>query len=101
MVEVAVIAFEGISLFHLSVPIAIFEDATLNDNKLFKITVCAESAGHLRSANGLAFDSQSDISAIETTDVIIVPSWDPSTLPSQKLQLQLNEASKNNKMIVD
>ena len=56
MIRVAIIAFEGMSLFHLSVPIAIFADApaqnTANNTPLFEVTVCAESEGAIRSANG-------------------------------------------------
>ncbi len=100
MIEVVVVAFEGISLFHLSVPIAIFRDAVLSETKLFNVRVCAETKGRIYSADGLGIDIQYDFSNIHQADVIIVPSWLSDKVPSGYLQEQLIEAQKENKLIV-
>ncbi|KTF17926.1 GlxA family transcriptional regulator [Pseudoalteromonas sp. H105] len=100
MIEVTIVAFEGISLFHLSVPIAIFRDAVSNDKKLFNVRVCSELGEHVNSANGLSIEIKSDISIIGRSDIVIVPSWIPNKIPSSNLKEQLIEAYKSNKLIV-
>lgn len=100
MIKIAIIAFEGISLFHLSVPIAIFNDAVLNEEKLFDVCVCSETNGQVTSANGLGIDIKYDISVIEQADIVVVPSWIPDKAPSPHLREKLIEANGNNKLIV-
>ncbi|WP_191600831.1 GlxA family transcriptional regulator [Marinomonas algicola] len=100
MVEVAIVAFEGISMFHLSVPIAIFRDALLNEQKLFNVRVCSEMGGQVNSADGLGIDIQNDISMINQADIVIVPSWIPDKIPSTSLKRQLVAAHQSNKLIV-
>ena len=104
MIRVAIIAFEGMSLFHLSVPIAIFADApaqnTTNNTPLFEVTVCAESEGAIRSANGLGLQIEHNTAAISEADIIIVPSWNPDTPPSTPLTNALIHAHQQHKRIV-
>ncbi len=100
MIEVAVVAFEGISLFHLSVPLAIFRDAVLSEQKLFNVRVCSQMSGHAHSADGLSIAIHHDISIIKQADLIIVPSWLPNQVPSSLLQDLLIEAKEDKKLIV-
>ncbi|ASM50482.1 hypothetical protein PESP_a2526 [Pseudoalteromonas espejiana DSM 9414] len=100
MIEVAVVAFEGISLFHLSVPLAIFRDAVSCEQKLFNVRVCSQTNEHIHSADGLSIAIHHDISIIKQADLIIVPSWLPNQVPSSQLQELLNEAKKDKKLIV-
>ena len=100
MKKVAVIAFEGISLFHLSVPIATFSDAIFSSEKLFDVCVCSETKGHINSADGTGINIKYDISVIQKADIVIVPSWVPSKVPSPHLAEQLIEANNNNKLVV-
>ena len=100
MIEVAVVAFEGISLFHLSVPVAIFRDAVSDDQKLFNVRVCSETNNYIHSANGLSIGIQNDISVIKQADVVVIPSWIPDKVPSNDLQELLNEAHCENKLVV-
>ncbi len=100
MKEVVIVAFEGISLFHLSVPIAIFGDALLEEKKLFNVRVCSETNGKINSANGLGIDIEDDPSIIHQADIIIIPSWQPEKLPSPSLIELLVDAHKNKKLIV-
>lgn len=74
MKEIAIIAYSGISLFHLSVPIAIFNDALAQKTPLFNVKICAEQPGTINSANGLAIDITESTEAIKQADIIIFPS---------------------------
>lgn len=100
MIEVAIVAFEGISLFHLSVPIAVFQDAMANHEKLFNVSVCSELPGKITSANNLGIEIENHISVIENADIVIIPSWIPATSPSPMLISQLLSASQSGKAIV-
>ncbi len=100
MINVAIVAFEGISLFHLSVPIAIFKDAAPSENALFKIKVCGETTGKIITASGISIDIESDISAIRSADIVIIPSWLPNQTPNKPLLDALKFAHDNNKRIV-
>ena len=100
MKKVAIIAFEGISLFHLSVPIATFSDAVFSTEKLFDVYVCSETKGQISSANGIGIDIKYDLSVIQQADIVIVPSWVPNKMPSPHLVEQLIDANINNKLVV-
>ena len=100
MIEVAIIAYEGISLFHLSVPVAIFNDAILTDKKLFNVKICSENMSNLTTANGLAVKIEEDTSIIQQADIIIFPSWDPDIAPSDFLIEQIIAAHNRKKLVV-
>lgn len=97
MINVAIVAFEGISLFHLSVPIAIFKDAKPDEKSRFNVQVCAENLGSLTTSNGMTICIEESIDAIHLADIIIIPSWEPSQTPSQKLISKLKGAHSKNK----
>jgi len=50
--RIAVYVYEGISLFHVSVPSAIFSDA-YQGNSPFSMTFCNEAPGAIRTSNGM------------------------------------------------
>jgi transcriptional regulator GlxA family with amidase domain len=100
MFKIAIIAFEGISLFHLSVPTAIFNDAILEQPELFNVNICAEKRGKLKTVNGLIIEIEEDLSIIEQADMIIFPSWIPNTPPSNFLCEKIINAYENNIKIV-
>lgn len=76
MYRIAVLAFEGASLFHLSVPSLVFgrdrRDAGL---PLHEVLVCAERPGPQPTLDGLAVDVVHGLEAIDTAEIVIVPSW--------------------------
>lgn len=73
---VAVIAFEGISPFHLSVPCLVFggngRDPMLST---FEVVVCAAAPGPLRTDAGFTIVTEYDLAAVDTADIVIMPSW--------------------------
>jgi len=100
MINVVIVVYNGISMFHLSVPTAIFNDASLSNDKLFDVKVCAEQKGPLSFANGLSFIVEEDISIIQHADIVIFPSWEPEIPPNARLIKLITNLSKSNKMIV-
>lgn len=68
------IAFEGITAFHLAVPCMVFGDA-LPPGSPFEVIVCAAERGTLRTRTGFGLTDLAPLSAAKTADAIIVPSW--------------------------
>lgn len=74
--KIAVIAFEGITPFHLSVPCLVFGSQVSGAGAVpFAITVCASQAGSLATSAGFAISTTSDLSAVDEADIIVMPSW--------------------------
>ena len=74
---VAVVAFNGISLFHLSVPCLVFgEDRTNLGLPRFELRVCAiDRARHLASRSGPGLVASDGLERLAGADIVIVPSW--------------------------
>ncbi|HJW56060.1 MAG TPA: helix-turn-helix domain-containing protein [Burkholderiaceae bacterium] len=74
--RVAVIAFDGITPFHLSVPCLIF-GGNLRDPVVsaFEVVVCAADQGLLRTSAGFSIETQFDLAALGSADLVIMPSW--------------------------
>jgi len=80
--RIAVLAFEGISAFHLAVPCLVFgEDRRALGLPPMRLTVCALERGRpLRSSTGFGITPQASLATLERADIVIVPSW-PDHLP--------------------
>ena len=100
MKKIAVYAFEGVSLFHLSAPTAIFVDAFSPNKRPFSVVICADKKGSLKVSGGLSINIAHDIETLNTADILIFPSWDPSKVPSDALIKIIKRAHQANKMIV-
>jgi len=100
MINVAIVVYEGISLFHLAVPIAVFKDAIPEQEALFNVKICAETLGKITSSNGLCLIVEEDTAIIQDADIIIFPSWQPDVKPSKLLIEKIINAHNSNKMIV-
>jgi len=84
---IAVIAFGGISPFHLSIPCAIFgEDRSAAGIPGFELRLCAEQAGPVRTSTGFDIVVPHGFDGLIGADTVIVPGWhDPQALPSPAL----------------
>ena len=91
---IAVVAFDGISPFHLSVPCIVFgEDYGAGGVPRFDVRVCAVEPGMLRTTAGFAITAPHGLEAIAAADIVIVPSWrDGHETPSEALLAALREA---------
>jgi len=99
---VAVIAFDGISPFHLSVPCAIFgEDRTGVPVPKFELFVCSAKKGVLQTSAGFSIETCFGLEDLARASIVIVPSWrDTSELPPEPLLDALLKANKRGAMIV-
>ncbi|WBG66262.1 GlxA family transcriptional regulator [Pseudomonas citronellolis] len=85
--RVAVVAFDQISPFHLSVPCLVFGEGDPGGTRTrFELQVCAAEPGPLNTTAGFAIDTRHGLEALETADTLIVPSWrEPAERPPQAL----------------
>lgn len=74
--KIAVIAFDGIIPFHLSVPCLIF-GGNARDPAVaaFDVLVCAADQPPLRTTAGFAIDTPAGLSDLDGADLVIMPSW--------------------------
>lgn len=84
--KVVVIAFDGISAFHLSVPCLVFQDVFLGHNPWFQLEICGFPRKTVTSTSGFDISLNNDISVIDDADIVIVPSW-PNELPEPPTDL--------------
>lgn len=97
---IAVVAFDGISPFHLSVPCVVFGDAHPG-MPLFDFKVCAAESGPVNTTAGFSLELKHSLSALKTADTIIVPSWrDPAERPPKPLLRALSSAQRRGAQIV-
>lgn len=76
LINVAVIAFDDITPFHLSVPSIVFEaDLGSTAEVKFKVTVCAENEGLLSTSSGFTISTEHNLSTVAHADIVIMPSW--------------------------
>lgn len=99
---IAVIAFDGISPFHLSVPCLVFgEDRREDGIPQSKVVVCAEKPGILRTSAGFSIEAGAGLQRLAAADVVIVPSWrDPLERPSARLLHALRAAHERGATVV-
>ena len=74
LLAVAVVAFDQISPFHLSVPCLVFGDTHPHFPK-FNFAVCATESGAMSTTGGFSLYIAHDLSILKTADIIIIPSW--------------------------
>jgi len=73
---VAVVAFDGISPFHLSVPCLVFGEDRINTGApRFDTVVCAAEPGSLATAASFRIDVPLGLDALARADIVVVPSW--------------------------
>lgn len=99
---IAVIVFDRISPFHLSVPCAVFgEDRRDAGVPLFDFLVCRAEKKALKTNIGFGLTGFHDLDALPRAGTIIVPSWrDPNELPPKALLMALREAETRGATIV-
>lgn len=101
-IRVAVLAFNGVSLFHLSVPGLVFGALEhVPDAPQYEVRYCAEEPGMVDSDQGIAVAVTHGLELMQESDVIIIPAWsDPSLVASTPLVEALQLANAQGKLIV-
>lgn len=97
---VAVLAFQGISPFHLSVPCVVFGES-LPGVPPYAVRVCALEEGPLDTNAGFSLKAQWGLDGLEGADTVIVPSWrDPGEPAPQALRDALVAAHRRGAQII-
>ncbi|MGF6755496.1 helix-turn-helix domain-containing protein [Paraburkholderia sp. GAS42] len=99
---IAVVAFDRISPFHLSVPCVVFgEDRGDGGVAAFDFRVCASEPGTLSTTAGFSIAASHGLDALADADTIIVPSWrDPDEPPPAALLDALRAAHARGAQLV-
>lgn len=100
--RVAVLAFDGVSLFHLSVPGMVLGTAQSTPGEPhYEVSYCAETPGIVISDQGIGLAVDHGLELMETSDVIVIPAWgDHSVAASAQLVQALQRANAQDKLIV-
>lgn len=97
--RVAVVAFDGISPFHLAVPCVVFGDRHPGVPP-FDFKVCGLER-HQRTTAGFGIDVKCGLDALRRAEIVIVPSWrDPDERPPMALTKALLAAHRRGARIV-
>lgn len=97
---VAVIAFDRISPFHLSVPCVVFGDHHPG-LPAFDFRVCAMASGPLRTTAGFSLLAEHGLEGLDDADIVVVPSWrDPNESPPAPLLDALLAAHRRGATVV-
>jgi transcriptional regulator GlxA family with amidase domain len=75
-IKVAVIAFDGMTPFHLSVPCLVFGTALdAPQPQAFDVRVCAVEGTPLRTSAGFAIAAEYGLEGLEGADIVVMPAW--------------------------
>lgn len=88
--RIAVIAFDGINPFHLSVPCQVFGAQRADcDSATFDVKVCAEDPGTpLTTTAGFDITATHGLATLSRADIVILPSWHSDCRPAPATLLQ-------------
>lgn len=91
---IAVVAFDGISPFHLSVPCIVFgEDRTETGQPRFRVRVCAPAPGPLQTNAGFTLVVSHGLEAIRRAQIVVVPSWCDDRRPAPPALIRALQAA--------
>lgn len=100
--NVCVVAFEGVSLFHLSVPAMVLGAGDeWPDSARYDVSYCAAQPGKVRCDQGLTIDVPDGMTPMTRADIVIVPAWnDPEVAAPAELIDGLRQAHARGALIV-
>ena len=101
-IRVAVLAFNGVSLFHLSVPGVVLGTAQSAPDELqYEVSYCTETPGMVNCDQGIGLEVIQGLELMESSEVIVIPAWgDQSVAASAKIVHALQQANAEGKLIV-
>ncbi|WP_454042075.1 GlxA family transcriptional regulator [Cellulosimicrobium sp. Marseille-Q8652] len=73
--RIAVYAFDGVTMFHLSVPQIVFDEVSRQGLGAWKTVLFSDRAGSVRTAEGYRIGGVQGPAAAAEADVVVVPSW--------------------------
>ena len=101
-IRVAVLAFNGVSLFHLSVPGMVLGTAQSEPGEpRYEVSYCTETPGMVSCDQGIDLSVAHGLELMEASDVIVIPSWGEQLIAaSTPLVRALQQANAQGKLIV-
>ncbi|RTZ45503.1 helix-turn-helix domain-containing protein [Candidimonas sp. SYP-B2681] len=81
-IRVAVFAFEGVSLFNLSVPGVVLGTDNGPDRAQYNLRYFAQAPGQIRSDQGVSIEIANGLEAMDGADIIIIPGWSHPEVPA-------------------
>jgi transcriptional regulator GlxA family with amidase domain len=100
-IRVAVVAFDQVRPFHLSVPCAVFGESPDTEPPLFDLRVCAAEAGELRTHAGFGITTRYRLQTLDWADIVVMPSWrNPLETPPAPLLAALRRANARGALVV-
>lgn len=101
-IRVAVLAFDGVSLFHLSVPGIVLATANpASTEPRYEISYCAQAPGMISSDQGIGLAISHGLELMAESDVIIIPAWGGRSISASAALVQaLQNAHAEGKLIV-
>ena len=73
--KIAIYAFEGVTMFHLSVPQMVFDEVARQGLADWRTVLFSDRAGSVHTAEGYSIGGIRGLSAAEDADIVVVPSW--------------------------
>ena len=100
--SIAVVVFDRISPFHLSVPCIMFGEDRIGDCAIrFDLKVCSVEPGSLQTAAGFTMEAKYGLRSLSQADIVIVPTWrDTDEVPPKSLLNALRRAHKRGAVVV-
>lgn len=101
-IRVAVLAFDGVSLFHLSVPGMVFGvEPAASGLPPYAVRYCAPSPGRVRCDQGVEIDVPNGLDAMAEADIVVVPAWKhPERVAPAALTAALRQAHDRGAQVV-
>ena len=98
---IAVVAFQRVIPFHLSVPCIVFGEGILAADNPFEVRVCAGEPGPIKTSTGFGLSDLEPLELLEQADVVVVPGWrDSLDDPPERLLSALRRAHNRGAQIV-
>ncbi|MDN8549068.1 helix-turn-helix domain-containing protein [Microbacterium sp. NM3R9] len=74
--KVAIYAFDGATMFHLSTPQLVFDEVRRQGVADWTCTLFSDRAGSIRTAEGYTVEGVQGLAAMDEADMVVLPSWE-------------------------
>jgi len=95
---VVALALPAVEAFDLAIPAQVFADPGLPPR--YKFTVCARTAGLVRSTTGFSIRAEHGLEALASADTVVVPGYLPLDDPGERICSALREAAARGARVV-
>lgn len=91
--KIAIYAFDGVTMFHLSVPQMVFDEVARLGLGEWSSTLFSDRSGSIRTAEGYSIGGIHSLAAAADADLVVIPSWvDDGRVPSAALRRAVVDA---------